>query len=76
MRHLPQDEDVLFVLVSVGGVKGTHGQVEQWLVVVGHRRVPGVLVEADLALLEDAVKVHPRLAANGDKGMRLDNCFT
>lgn len=67
VQVLPQDEDILLLLVAVGGVEGTDGEVEERLVVVRGRHVPGVLVEGDLALVEYAVQVHPRPDANGEE---------
>lgn len=45
------------------------GQVEQWLVVVGRAGVLGVLVEADLTFVQDAVQVDPGPAVMREAGV-------
>lgn len=59
---LLERKDVFLLLVAVGDVAGAATEVEEWLVVVRGGRVLGVLVEAQFALIQHAVQVHPRSA--------------
>lgn len=58
-RSSLQRKDVLLLLVAVGDVAVAVAQVELRLIVVGRAGVLGVLVEANLAFVQDAVQVDP-----------------
>lgn len=58
-RSSLQRKDVLLLLVAVGNVAVAVAQVELRLIVVGRACVLGVLVEANLAFVQDAVQVDP-----------------
>lgn len=63
-----QRKDILLLFVAVGDIAVAVGQVKLRLVVVGRAGVLGVLVEADFALVQNAVQVDPRPAVVQEAG--------